>query len=57
MATNLTIMEKEDNIETLLDTIRRGRVATVMISAELARDIGIGRLLYAARCPVIVYTS
>lgn len=57
LATNLTIMDKEDNIETLLETIRRGRVATVMISAELARDIGIGRLLYAARCPVILYTS
>lgn len=57
LATNLTIMDKEDNIETLLEAIRRGRVATVMISAELARDIGVGRLLDAARCPVIVYTS
>lgn len=57
LATNLTIMDKQENIETLLDTIRRGRVATVVISATLARDIGIERLLDAARCPVIVYTS
>lgn len=57
LATNLTIMDKDDNVETLLATIRHGRVATIMISAELARDIGMGRLLDAARCPVIVYTS
>lgn len=57
LATNLTIMEKEDNVETLLKAVRHGRVGTVMISAELARDIGLGRLLDAARCPVIVYTS
>jgi len=57
LATNLTIMDKQDSVETLLDTIRRGRVGTVMISAALSRDIGLGRLLDTARCPVSVYTS
>ncbi len=57
LATNLTILDQQDNLAVLLDSIRRGRVATVMISAELARDIGIGQLLDAARCPLIVYTS
>lgn len=57
LATNLTILDQQDNLAVLLDTIRRGRIATVMISVELARDIGFSQLMDAARCPVIVYTS
>lgn len=57
LASNLTVMDEQDNLETLLDTIRRGRIGTVMISVALARDIGINRLMDAARCPLIVYTS
>ncbi len=57
LATNLTIIDQQDNLTELLEAIRRGRSAMVMISAELARDIGIDRLLDAARCPAIVYTG
>lgn len=57
LATNLTIMDQHDNLGALMQMIRRGRVATVMISATLAGDIGINQLLDAARCPVIIYGS
>jgi hypothetical protein len=57
LATNLTIMDQEDNLRALLENIRRGRAATVMISASLTGDVGLSQLLDAARCPVIVYGS
>jgi hypothetical protein len=57
LSQNLTIMDREDNIAALLDSIRRSRVATVMISAGLAADVGLDALLDAARCPVIIYSS
>lgn len=57
LASNVTILEDDDTFGALPAAIRRGPAATLMISAALARDIGIGRLLDAARCPVILYTS
>ena len=57
LAVNLTILDQDNSQSALLDAVRHARVATVMVSAELVRDVGLARLLENARCPVIVFTG